>query len=938
MIQKSRPVHNHTRFLIVGALLALLVLGSSIVSAAAVSGAGLTVKPTLIVARTTVTPTPVPTVTCTAPCECLSPSQATAKWGSAFTRCQAAPCGYIYSDLTSDTTKYCLKPSSTTYTVTLSCPSGQTACRNSYCANTNTDNNNCGSCGTVCPADKACSNGQCVLKIIPAAQAPDDGDGIPFASDNCPYVKNADQYDHDGDGVGDDCDNCEMAANPDQKESDGDKIGDACDLCPKSPDPAVNGNTDDMDAPGYEDTDGDLLGDRCDNCPKTKNADQKDTDGDGIGDACDLCIKDKAEDFEKDWESNETEYIDDYDKDGIGDRCDNCMSVANPDQKDSDKSGKVCTQIGSTPSDVHCGPGAAPDGVGDLCDNCPGIPNKDQKDSDWDKIGDSCDNCPLQSNPDQKDTNNDGEGDACDCSDGVQGPNEVAVDEGSICTPADNQICKDGVCACKEGTQICDPSVGCINLKSNPSNCGSCGNTCSKTQTCYDGNCEDAYVNLLFVPLNWNGDQASFDSAVDQQVSSFSKVIPLKDCPYRIGVTKLSVKTQNFNTFTCSKTGNSGLGSIQTFVNGLGLNMADYDVTVGVVQVSPCPNVAGYSNLINTIWVLNMPTYTSCTAHELGHIYGLSDEYCSNPAGSTDCRCNDGDKKSDSCSVAGSDGSAGGDKNWLDTNLGCDPSAGTCCADCDKVNYNICCGGNQVSDGSRCVMSYLDASVDPRTFCQHCKDWLATVPQLQCHSPPMPLNRSIIDFSATIHADGSVSNERIILNDGRPTADIRSGQGYRLAVLDGKGATVEEIRFDVFFDYWGPVLKGEDYSSIKTDAVPISYRIPYTGTMQKLEVYKGDKQIFASDLNFCNSNGACDSTETYQTCPRDCPLDKKDTVCAAVKDSVCDPDCLPGVDPDCKSTNPTAGAQSKNSIPVNVATILCAVGAAAGCAVVMRRK
>ena len=95
MILKSRPVLYHTRFLMACVLLALLVLGSSIVSAAAVSGAALTVKPTLIVARTTVTPTPVPTVTCTAPCECLSPSQATAKWGSAFTRCQAAPCGYI---------------------------------------------------------------------------------------------------------------------------------------------------------------------------------------------------------------------------------------------------------------------------------------------------------------------------------------------------------------------------------------------------------------------------------------------------------------------------------------------------------------------------------------------------------------------------------------------------------------------------------------------------------------------------------------------------------------------------------------------------------------------------------------------------------------------------------------------------------------------------
>ena len=37
--------------------------------------------------------------------------------------------------------------------------------------------------------------------------------------------------------------------------------------------------------------------------------------------------------------------------------------------------------------------------------------------------------------------------------------------------------------------------------------------------------------------------------------------------------------------------------------------------------------------------------------------------------------------------------------------------------------------------------------------------------------------------------------------------------------------------------------------------------------------------------------------------------------------------------------NPSSSkTQSKNSIPVDIATILCAVGAAAGCAVVMRRK
>jgi len=40
----------------------------------------------------------------------------------------------------------------------------------------------------------------------------------------------------------------------------------------------------------------------------------------------------------------------------------------------------------------------------------------------------------------------------------------------------------------------------------------------------------------------------------------------------------------------------------------------------------------------------------------------------------------------------------------------------------------------------------------------------------------------------------------------------------------------------------------------------------------------------------------------------------------------------------CPVRQQTASAQSKNSIPVHVVTILSAVGAAAGCAVVMRRK
>jgi hypothetical protein len=598
--------------------------------------------------------------------------------------------------------------------------------------------------------------------------------------------------------------------------------------------------------------------------------------------------------------------------DGIPDACDNCPHVYNPGQQDSDQKQVCSVQPESMGGGTKCE--MKSDGYGDACDNCPHVYNPDQKDSDIgnvchvlpvnqgggtvcdpkpDGFGDACDNCPQLYNPDQTDINNDGMGDACD------------------------PCLKMGKANC---TGTCRDVFG-----SDTSNCGACGHACGAGQTCNAGQCYDPYVKLLFVPLNWNGDQASFDAIVDQQVQFFAGSTPLDSCPYRIGVTKLSVTTQNFNTFTCNKNSDSGLSHIRDFVDGLGINRADYNVVVGVVQKSPCPNVAGWSNLADTIWVLHYPKYTACTAHELGHIYGLSDEYCSNPAGSADCRCNDGDIASTSCKVGGSDGASTGDHNWLDTNLGCNPYQGTCCTGCTAANYNICCGGNLESFGGRCVMSYLDASADPRSFCTHCKDWLATVPQLQCHSPPMPLNRSIVELSATIHADDTVTGDRVVLNDGRMSSDIATaGAGYKITALDSSGKVLYEHPFNVYFDYYGPRLKGEDYSSDTTSAVSVSYRIPYTTAMQKVRIYHGDKVIFEKVLNFCNSNGVCDSSETHATCPADCPLNKKDTVCTKDSDGTCDPDCSAGVDPDCGT--PQAGSSPANASPATAPSLLVPAG------------
>lgn len=120
------------------------------------------------------------------------------------------------------------------------------------------------------------------------AACPDDVDcdGVPDASDNCPFDANSDQRDNDGDGAGDVCDddddndgfpdlvdNCDLVPNPGQEDEDGDFLGDACDPCPGDP---------------INDPDGDQLCGNVDNCPYHRNSDQGDTDADGEGDPCDL--------------------------------------------------------------------------------------------------------------------------------------------------------------------------------------------------------------------------------------------------------------------------------------------------------------------------------------------------------------------------------------------------------------------------------------------------------------------------------------------------------------------------------------------------------------------------------------------------------------------------------------------------------------------------
>ncbi len=148
------------------------------------------------------------------------------------------------------------------------------------------------------------------------------------------------------------------------------------------------------------------------------------------------------------------------------------------------------------------------------------------------------------------------------------------------------------------------------------------------------GRDEDAHsciMRFLFAPLCWEGDQASFEAAVEAQYEFFVEHSGLRGCGDHIWREVIDISELNID---CSQylSANECGGELNEFLNEIegARNTDSFDVVMALTNQDICGSTAGNSSMY-MIWAES--NLEIALTHELGHILGLDDEYCSSDLG-----------------------------------------------------------------------------------------------------------------------------------------------------------------------------------------------------------------------------------------------------------------------------------------------------------------
>jgi hypothetical protein len=250
--------------------------------------------------------------------------------------------------------------------------------------------------------------------------------------------------------------------------------------------------------------------------------------------------------------------------------------------------------------------------------------------------------------------------------------------------------------------------------------------------------CEQPYeYRLAFVPLNSRF--SSFDSAVDSQAEVFIQNYPLKSCSDKVKIEKIS-EVCDVSVSTGSNSCSSSqkfqiVEKVQECVDNSGIK---YDKAVGLFGEVTCG--PGWSYGPGTFdSVISTAGFDLVTAHEIGHEYGLNDEYLDT--------CRYGDEiggpddsilinSGSNCLQKTYDGDRGRESLSAPLNS---PNSKYCAGGSaspfddfgDKKAYSPWCKGNKLSGGGRDIMSAAGLGVE-RGFAPPSQNYLETVGDLSC--------------------------------------------------------------------------------------------------------------------------------------------------------------------------------------------------------------